>query len=434
MSRKPLSQTALSGDQIAAIASLEKIDSTLVKSISEAAVAHDLPPTFLLAIAKRETDFGRGVGYDQKTGLGDRGNGYGMFQLDKNTQSHIPLLPLVQHDPAKAADIAATMLQQSVGAGLSLEDAAHIYNSGKLSRATTMGDFEGAKVSYQAAVMGWANEYSAAAGITLPAPDITRTPSITEPAGKNRLLAFGSRGADVAAAQRELGVTADGDFGKKTEHAVQEFQASHGLSADGIIGNQTRAALDTSHEIAKGPQRPAHPGSAPTAHRSNRQKGPQVFEDIGKAVSDAEHFVSNTAKTVVNDLKQSLPEITLVSETGRRPQSQLVAFHDGKTHVVGADFSQTGKLHDLGKFVSQTSEVNGHLSVTMYPKDALVALVPQSERAELVDAIKQHKTVTIGGHADGSLRVAAHDTPSQTLADGHARSANRSRGVGGLAD
>ena len=70
----------------------------------------------------------------------------------------------------------------------------------------------------------------------------------------------------------------------------------------------------------------------------------------------------------------------------------------------------------------------------MYPKDALLAHVPKSERAGLVDAIKQHKTVTIGGHADGSLSVSAHDTPSQALANGHARSVNQSRGVGGLAD
>ncbi len=123
-----------------------------------------------------------------------------------------------------------------------------------------------------------ANEYSATAGITLASSDISRTPSVTEPAEKNsRLLEFGSRGADVADAQRELSVTADGDFGKKTEHAVREFQASHGLTADGIIGNETRAALDKSHEIASELQGPEHHGNAPTAHLNGNEKLSQIM-------------------------------------------------------------------------------------------------------------------------------------------------------------
>lgn len=66
-------------------------------------------------------------------------------------------------------------------------------------------------------------------------------------------LKRGDKGAYVTLAQTELiqkgyscGKTgADGDFGKNTEAAVKAFQQDHGLKVDGIIGQDTWAALDS---------------------------------------------------------------------------------------------------------------------------------------------------------------------------------------------
>jgi cell wall-associated NlpC family hydrolase len=57
------------------------------------------------------------------------------------------------------------------------------------------------------------------------------------------LLKRGSRGPAVAAAQRALGIAADGIFGPQTRRAVRAFQRAHGLQVDGVIGPVTRAAL-----------------------------------------------------------------------------------------------------------------------------------------------------------------------------------------------
>ena len=53
----------------------------------------------------------------------------------------------------------------------------------------------------------------------------------------------GSRRGSVRSLQRAIGVSADGVFGPGTEAAVKRYQRRHGLTPDGVVGPQTRAAL-----------------------------------------------------------------------------------------------------------------------------------------------------------------------------------------------
>ncbi len=66
-------------------------------------------------------------------------------------------------------------------------------------------------------------------------------------------------GGDVAALQRALGVSADGDFGPETEAAVRSYQSDHGLAVDGVVGPATRAALG----LGAGPELLEQGASAP---------------------------------------------------------------------------------------------------------------------------------------------------------------------------
>lgn len=54
----------------------------------------------------------------------------------------------------------------------------------------------------------------------------------------------GSRGESVRRIQRMLGLSADGVFGEKTAAAVRVFQQAAGLVADGIVGPATLARLE----------------------------------------------------------------------------------------------------------------------------------------------------------------------------------------------
>src|SRR3954447_19673214 len=57
-------------------------------------------------------------------------------------------------------------------------------------------------------------------------------------------LAPGVQSTDtVRAVQQKLGVSADGVYGRKTRAAVKRFQRAHGLAVDGIAGPQTLAEL-----------------------------------------------------------------------------------------------------------------------------------------------------------------------------------------------
>lgn len=66
------------------------------------------------------------------------------------------------------------------------------------------------------------------------------------------LMRFGSKGNEVKELQKRLNregmaiekLVVDGDFGKRTQSAVKNYQKNHGLVADGIVGAKTRAELN----------------------------------------------------------------------------------------------------------------------------------------------------------------------------------------------
>ena len=63
----------------------------------------------------------------------------------------------------------------------------------------------------------------------------------TAPTSSEVVLEHGDRGKAVKRLQAKLGIEpVDGVFGDATRRAVKRFQRRRGLTADGIVGPQTR--------------------------------------------------------------------------------------------------------------------------------------------------------------------------------------------------
>lgn len=72
----------------------------------------------------------------------------------------------------------------------------------------------------------------------------------TTSTSKSARAASTAGGYDVKAVQRKLGITADGVVGPQTRRAVKRFQKRNGLTVDGVVGPQTLAALGLTGEKA----------------------------------------------------------------------------------------------------------------------------------------------------------------------------------------
>ena len=83
------------------------------------------------------------------------------------------------------------------------------------------------------------------------------------------LLKLGSEGEDVKKLQIKLGVDPIGKFGPKTDAAVRAWQASNGLTADGIVGDGTWSKM-FSEGVTSAPTVITEPAPAPTAAPASR--------------------------------------------------------------------------------------------------------------------------------------------------------------------
>jgi peptidoglycan hydrolase-like protein with peptidoglycan-binding domain len=185
---------------------------------------------------------------------------------------------------------------------------------------------------------------------TTPAPTTTTTPPVATPSE----LAQGSSGPPVEALQRRLTELhldpgpADGRFGSGTFSAVLAFQQLAGIEASGIVGPETRAALEAPPPVA-----PLVPGAEPD--RVEVDLGRQVLLLWrGGALRLATHVSTGSGERYCEGGRCGTAE----TPTG--------AFRFSWRYP-GWRESRLGKLYNPVYFTSSGIAVHGSTSVPTYP-------------------------------------------------------------------
>ncbi|WP_372393514.1 XVIPCD domain-containing protein [Xanthomonas sp. NCPPB 3582] len=258
----------------------------IVKTALENGVSDPKQISYMLATAQHETrnfqapdeDFGRSQARKLKYRGGEEfyGRGYVHLTHDDNYEQFDRLLglngemvrnPNLAKDPEIAAKVLVVGMRDGLFTGKPLDryidsDSHDVYNARRVVNGVTPSSPWSIKAAKQCAELSatWERrvpdliESVKRDGVDLK-HSVTSSLTPHQPSkSHDAKIEQGERGESVKQLQgqlAQLGATgrdgkplqADGDFGGNTRYAVEQFQREHGLQVDGVVGNQTQAAL-----------------------------------------------------------------------------------------------------------------------------------------------------------------------------------------------
>ncbi len=195
----------------------------------------------------------------------------------------------------------------------------------------------------------------------------------------SRSLSRGDAGTDVTELQRFLvdedlldGTSVTGTFGPRTEAAVKQWQADHGIDTTGTVGPKTRAAMadcggiSTQTTIATGNACPALPKPANCSNPVEvRQNGCTVGWQCSHTVLPEQTF-NATPKAGPAPLVVRFSGVVTSASTGFCPGNfcaATIVFGDGKTGAVPLPNTAGASVaYDL----SHTYPTAGNYTATLY--------------------------------------------------------------------
>lgn len=177
----------------------------------------------------------RGAMGNTTDGDGWRFRGRGLKQLT-GRNNYTAFGKTVDLTAEEAADYVAT----EKGA---VESACWFWNTAKLNKIADAGDIvkmtkkiNGGTIGLEDRTARWEKALAILGGEVAPAPKKAKAAKGVD---MTAVLNVGSTGDTVKAVQEFLGIGADGIFGRGTKRAIKQWQASKGLTADGVVGPAT---------------------------------------------------------------------------------------------------------------------------------------------------------------------------------------------------
>ena len=172
-------------------------------------------------------------------------------------------------------------------------------------------------------------------------PDIPVTPST--PTVSHELLKQGSRGDSVRTLQQmliEAGYSvgpdgADGDFGTNTYYAVRRFQIEHNLEVDGIVGEETWAALE---KVLKKEEEPKPSPSEPEKPIQNDEDAvPKAVLKLPLLKEDSEDSLGPYVKFAQSALACWGYTIVIHGIFGKEMTQKVMDFQEKKGLIVDGE-------------------------------------------------------------------------------------------------
>jgi peptidoglycan hydrolase-like protein with peptidoglycan-binding domain len=139
-------------------------------------------------------------------------------------------------------------------------------------------------------------------------------------------LRRGSTGAAVVALQKALKITADGQFGPKTDASVRAFQSRQKLTANGVVAASTWNALmgkSTAATPSRGSSR------APVSSKAARPAAATAYSSVSKVV-----LRTGSTGSAVKVLQRALGGLAVDGHYGPRTAAAVSAFQ--KAHKLKA--------------------------------------------------------------------------------------------------
>jgi peptidoglycan hydrolase-like protein with peptidoglycan-binding domain len=188
-----------------------------------------------------------------------------------------------------------------------------------------------------------------------------------------KTLKNGSRGLDVAAAQKALNqqgysLKVDGRFGDKTEAAVRDYQRKNNLKVDGKIGPETMGALDgrtASPSTSQAQRQPADPATQRGNRQAARQRDADRRQQVDPQASSRTGSVGNDPPAGATEAQKYDHYQKLIESKGGKFRSE-----PGQKNIVGLRTETNYKQARRGKYddkvVMLWKDNNGNKRVREY--------------------------------------------------------------------